>query len=175
MPYVQAVTGGGPVPAWIDAAGEATVALNGVRPPGLAAASVLHYLLYPLAEVMAAAAVRTDWLLDPSPELWSLGLDPTYRSPALVQLRPGGHARVADDERRVTAARDAYLSVATPIADALPAPERMSSRQRRGLVADSWAGARARLAGSPPPRRVSCCLIYTLPGCHECAGCPRTA
>lgn len=173
MPLAAAVTGDEPVPTWIQESAAATLAMNGIQPRGLAAAAVLHYLLHPLAEVVVTAAVHGRWALDTDPALWSIGLDPTYRSPALVQLRPGGHRVVTDPEQRLRLAHDAYTTTARRIATALPAPERMSSRQRGGLVVDTWAGALARVRGQGPPERVSCCLIYTLPGCHECAGCPR--
>ena len=49
------------------------------------------------------------------------------------------------------------------------------------MVEDLWEMAlrEARVAlghgmGAAVERR-SCCFIYALPGCHECAGCPRLA
>lgn len=92
-----------------------------------------------------------------------------------MQVRPGDSRRVADPAERARQAEAGYRTTAERIARAHPAPGRMSSRQRLGMVTDMWAGAVARLEHLEPPRRLSCCLIYTLPGCHECAGCPRTS
>ncbi|XVX20963.1 (2Fe-2S)-binding protein [Actinomycetota bacterium] len=55
----------------------------------------------------------------------------------------------------------------------------MSSRQRTGMVSDMWARAwesataQAQGRGPVPQPRRSCCFIFALPGCEECAGCPR--
>lgn len=178
IPYAAAATGGEPIPAWIEAYEQVTVAVNGVSPPGLAPTFVLQHLLDPLATVLATAAVRTDRRLDAAPEHWSLGLEPTYRYPVVVQVRADAvhrHDVGTTDEGRVAAAREAYLATARRIARTHPAPGRMSSRQRLGMVEDLWEMALARLAGDPPPDRRSCCLIYALPGCSECAGCPRAS
>src|SRR6478736_470617 len=76
-----------------------------------------------------------------------------------------------------------YLDVlANPLAfaAALGPGVKMSSRQRRGAVEDTWeiASRRAAEACLPPPppkpqRRQSCCFIFTLPGASTCAMCPR--
>lgn len=173
IPYAAAVDGAEPVPAWIAAYGRSARAVNGVEPPGLAPTFVLQYLLDTLATVVATAAARTAWRLDAAPEHWSLALEPTYHYPVLVQVRAAAARHEPDDEGRTAAALDGYRRTARRVATALPSPVRMSSRQRLGMVEDMWETALARLAGTPPPRRRSCCLIYALPGCHECAGCPR--
>ena len=69
--------------------------------------------------------------------------------------------------------RDGLVWAGRRIAEAFPATEKMSSRQRLGMVEDMWEMALARLHGAPPPERESCCLLYALPGCAPCAGCPR--
>ncbi len=152
-----------------------TIAQSGTAPAGMPAAFVLQYLLDALATVVATAALRTPFALDADPRLWSIGLDPTYLYPVAVQIRPGDHRAVTDDLERHEVAWAAYRVVGEAIATHLPTPTRMSSRQRLGMVEDMWELALARLVGSSPPRRLSCCLMYALPGCAPCAGCPRTA
>ncbi len=160
-------------PRWIEAYREVTIAQSGTAPKGMPAAFVLQYLLDPLATVMATAAMRTAIALDATPALWSLGLAPDYLYPQVVQLRPGGHRRIEDDMERHEAAWDGYRATGADIAQGLPTPEKMSSRQRLGMVEDMWEIALARLVGGPPPHRQSCCLMYALPGLDACAGCPR--
>lgn len=137
------------------------------------AAFVLQYLLDPLATVIATAAVHTPFALDADPGRWSIDLDPTYLYPVLVQLRPGGHRRIEDDLERLDVAHEGYAATGSDIATRLPTPTRMSSRQRLGMVEDMWELALSRVVGAAPPRRRSCCLMYALPGCLPCAGCPR--
>ena len=56
---------------------------------------------------------------------------------------------------------------------------RIGPHTRAALVDDMWSAARreaesaAGLLRPGVPLRESCCLIYALPGCVECAGCPR--
>ncbi len=160
-------------PRWIEGYREVTVAQSGVAPKGMPAAFVLQYLLDPLATVIATAAMRTPFALDADPALWSLGLDPAYLYPTAVQVRPDGHRRVEDDMERHEVAWEGYRASATDIATRLPTPEKMSSRQRLGMVEDMWEIALARLVGAAPPQRRSCCLMYALPSLDACAGCPR--
>lgn len=150
-----------------------TIAQAGTSPKGMPAAFVLQYQLNSLATVIATAAMRSTWVLDADPALWSFGLDPTFLYPVTVQIRPGRSRRVADDVERQDEAWEGYRETATAIATDLPTPERMSSRQRLGMVEDMWEQALARLIGSGPPPRRSCCLMYALPGLEACAGCPR--
>lgn len=160
-------------PGWIEDYHEVTLAQSGTVPPGMPSAFVLQYLLDPLATVIATAAMRTPFALAADPTLWSVDLDPTYLYPVAVQVRPGGHRRVTDDMERHEVAYAGYVTTAREIATGLPSPTKMSSRQRLGMVEDMWEIALARLVGAMPPRRQSCCLIYSLPGCVPCAGCPR--
>ncbi|WP_068321285.1 hypothetical protein [Janibacter terrae] len=162
-------------PAWIERYERLTIAQSGVAPPGMPAAFVLQYLLDPLATVVATAAMRTPFALSAETRLWSLDLDPVYAYPVAVQVRAGGHRRIADDLERHEAAWQSYRAAATGLATGLPTPTKMSSRQRLGMVEDMWEQALARTIGRTPPRRLSCCLMYALPGCLPCAGCPRTA
>lgn len=150
-----------------------TIAQSGTAPTGMPAAFVLQYLLDPLATVIATAAMRTPFALDADPALWSLDVEPTYLYPVAVQVRPGGHRRIEDDLDRHEAAWSGYRVTGSAIATDFPAPTKMSSRQRLGMVEDMWEQALARLVGHNPPRRRSCCLMYALPGLDACAGCPR--
>ncbi len=149
------------------------MAQSGVAPPGLPSAFVLQYHLDPFAQVMATAALRGPWLLDTDPALWTGELEPTYAYPVRVRVAPG-RARVVDVEtERLDLAHAGYRETGRRLATAYPAADRMSSRQRLGMVDDFWEIALQRLRGGPTPRRLSCCLIYALPGLHACAGCPR--
>ncbi|MFC7490641.1 MULTISPECIES: (2Fe-2S)-binding protein [unclassified Knoellia] len=82
-------------------------------------------------------------------------------------------------EDRLRGARTAYRVLGQEIADAYDGGVKMSSLQRFGMVDDLWEmalrearGAAGHGLGSAVERR-SCCFIFALPGCHECAGCPR--
>jgi hypothetical protein len=87
---------------------------------------------------------------------------------------------VADPAPRQDLARRRYLAHARRFVDGYRPGVKMSSRQRRGAVEDTWeiASRRAAEACLPPPppkpqRRQSCCFIFTLPGASTCAMCPR--
>lgn len=72
--------------------------------------------------------------------------------------------------RRETAA---HLS---PLHDRLRGDQvrlRMGSRSLQAATVDGLNTASARLAGTDPPPRGSCCLWYRLPGEPECLTCPR--
>jgi hypothetical protein len=150
-------------------------------PPRVAAAFVLQHLLSIPAQLAAFVALAGPWQVD-------LGtLDDARIScdlaPGLYPQRLGflsvGPAD-ADLETRLDGARTAYRSLGRAIAKDYPSRVRMSSQQRLGMVEDLWEmalrEARASIAGevAPAVERQSCCFIYALPGCHECAGCPRT-
>lgn len=85
----------------------------------------------------------------------------------------------AERELRLERARTAYRRLGLDIAERYEPGVKMSTRQRLGMVEDVWAMAErdARAATgdgwSAAVERLSCCFIYALPGCHECAGCPR--
>ena len=84
-----------------------------------------------------------------------------------------------DLAERMTRAEADYRAVAAPLAERYPAPVRLGPHVRRALVDDMWSAARREaeaVVGVLRPGvlpRASCCLIYALPGCGECAGCPR--
>ena len=99
--------------------------------------------------------------------------------PRLVEL--GGLERAGDGalEAWLTRAEEDYREVADPLAAAYVSTRRMSTHQRAGMVGDMWAEAARAARGSVgaftlgEPRRISCCLVYALPGCTECVACPR--
>ncbi|MFN2319418.1 MAG: (2Fe-2S)-binding protein [Dermatophilaceae bacterium] len=144
-------------------------------PVQVAGAFVLQYLLQVPAHTAAAAVgvgMRVTRLSAVSFELGPGGV------PRLVEV--GGLEQGADSlEERLEMAESDYLEVAEPMARAYRSTRPMSTHQRSGMVRDIWAeaarAARARTGSFPlaEPRRTSCCLIYALPGCVECSGCPR--
>lgn len=138
---------------------------------------VLQYLLQIPAHTAAFAAgvgMRPRHLADLT---FTLGPNSVPRVVELGELHP----LTGDLESRLAAGEAEYRSVAAELARAYRSTRPMSSQQRQGLVTDMWAEA-ARAVRSAAgvidvgeARRISCCLIYALPGCVECAGCPRTA
>ncbi len=150
-------------------------------PPQVASAFVLQHLLSIPAQLSAFAALTGPWQV----ELGTLE-EPTIScdlAPGLYPTRLGflsASAATPEPQGRLEEARTAYRGLALALASAYEAPVRMSSQQRISMVDDLWEMAvrEARTAmgrGTPPPvQRRSCCFIYALPGCHECAGCPRT-
>ncbi|MFQ6171039.1 (2Fe-2S)-binding protein [Oryzobacter sp. R7] len=144
-------------------------------PPQVAAAFVLQWLLQVPAHAAAYAASSGPWRADLAGITFGLG-------PALVpdRVRVGG--LVADDGPlgdRLDRAEADYRAVAAPLAERYAAVVRLGPHARAAFVDDMWAAARreaesaAGLFRPGVPPRASCCLIYALPGCVECAGCPR--
>lgn len=148
---------------------------EGVAPPSVAAVFVLQWLLQVPAHAAAhaAAAGPSRAVLD--------GLTFSL-APSLVPDAVRLTGLVADPRElpvRLDAAEADYRAVAAPVADAYRSPVRLGPHVRAALVDDMWAAARREAesaAGMLRPGgvpRASCCLIYALPGCVECAGCPR--
>lgn len=145
-------------------------------PSQVSGAFVLQYLLQVPAHTAATAAgagMRPRALADLTFALGSGGV------PQLVEVGVL-ETSAGDLFERLERARADYRAVAEPLAHAYRSTRPMSSRQRLGMVTDLWAeAARAVRSGAgrfklEEPRRISCCLIYALPGCVECSGCPRT-
>jgi FhuF-like iron-sulfur protein len=144
-------------------------------PPQVAAVFVLQWLLQVPAHTAAHAAAAGAWRADLGGLTFDLG-------PSLVPSRVRLTALVPDAgplaERLGRAERD-YRVVAEPVAAAYPSVVRLGPHVRSALVDDMWAAARREAEGAAGlirpgvPSRASCCLIYALPGCVECAGCPR--
>ena len=144
-------------------------------PPQVSGAFVLQYLLQVPAHTAAFAAgigMRCLHLADLTFAVGGNGV------PNLVEIGAVAPLSGTLDDRLAEAQRD-FRAVAAPLAENYRSTRRMSSRQRHGMAADMWAeAARAVRAAAgefavAEPRRISCCLIYALPGCSECSGCPR--
>lgn len=150
---------------------------DGVAPPAVAAVFVLQWLLQVPAHTAAHAAAVGPWRATGLETLtFSLG---GALSPVEVRLGPlVTDARVLD--ARLDAAAEDYRDVAQLLARGYPSLVPLGPRTRAALVADMWEAARRdaeAAAGVLRPgvlARASCCLVYALPGCLECAGCPRT-
>ncbi len=144
-------------------------------PLQVATVFVLQWLLQVPAHTAAHAAAAGPWRADLTALTFDLG-------PSLVPSRVRLTGLVPDAgplaERLARAERD-YRAVAEPVAAAYPAVVRLGPHVRSALVDDMWSAARreaeaaAGLIRPGVPPRESCCLIYALPGCVECAGCPR--
>ncbi|MGG5258964.1 (2Fe-2S)-binding protein [Phycicoccus avicenniae] len=148
---------------------------DGVAPPAVASVFVLQWALQVPAHTAAHAAAAGPWRAGLADLTFSLG-------PALVPdvVRLGG--LTADDaplEDRLDAAERDYRAVAEPLAAGYRTDVRLGPHVRSALVDDMWAAARREAEGAAgllrpgALARESCCLIYALPGCVECAGCPR--
>jgi hypothetical protein len=144
-------------------------------PPQVAGAFVLQWLLQVPAHTGAYAAASGPWRAELEALTFSLG-------PSLVPLSVRLTALVPDagplEDRLDRGERD-YRVVAEPVAAAYPSIVRLGPHTRAAMVDDMWQAARREaesasglLRPGVPPRE-SCCLIYALPGCVECAGCPR--
>ncbi len=148
---------------------------DGQAPPAVAAVFVLQWILQVPAHTAAHAAACGPWRARLDDLSFSLG---GGLVPAVVRM-----SGVSADDRGMAARLDAaetdYRAVAGPLASRYTAQVRLGPRVRSALVDDMWAAARREAeaaAGLVRPAalpRASCCLIYALPGCVECAGCPR--
>lgn len=122
-----------------------------------------------------AYAAGLGWWVDPGQLTFTVGPQHVPDRVRLGAVRalaaaPPGPGRGAADPLEVAEA--AYRGVAEPLAAAYPSICKLGSATRAGLVRDMWhqAVARGRVV-----ERWSCCFLYALPGCTECAGCPRMA
>jgi hypothetical protein len=144
-------------------------------PPQVAAVFVLQWLLQVPAHTAAHAAAAGPWRADLTGLTFDLGSGLVPSRVRITGLQPDAGALA---ERMERAERD-YRAVAEPVAAAYPAQVRVGPHTRTALVDDMWSAARreaetaAGLFRPGVPPRESCCLIYALPGCVECAGCPR--
>ena len=145
-------------------------------PPQVAGAFVLQYLLQVpahTASTAAGAGMRVRALDDLT---FALGPGGVPRLIEVGAVEPS----VGDLSERLARAQADYRAVAEPLARRYRSTRRMSSQQRLGMVTDMWAEAARMVRTSAgrfeldEPRRISCCLIYALPGCGQCSGCPRT-
>ncbi|MDO5628269.1 MAG: (2Fe-2S)-binding protein [Mobilicoccus sp.] len=173
-------SGGDPTAWWREAVGRAQGRrYTTTAPPQVAAAFVLGWYLQVVAVPLAFAAVLRDWLPDASPAALRFDLDDREFYPVAQSLGGDTVQRVAQPQVRVGAAREAYEAHALRFADSYRPGVKMSSRQRYGLVRDTWAAsldqARTTVRGEPSRLglRESCCFLFALPGAITCARCPR--
>lgn len=149
---------------------------DGYAPPAVAAVFVLQWLLQVPAHTAAHAAAAGPWRAAGLADL-TFATGPTLVPAAVRLTRLVPDPRAAD--RRLDDAGREFRAVAAPLADGFHSLVPLGPRTRHGLVDDMWAAARREaeaVSGASPSGaldRASCCLIYTLPGCVECAGCPR--
>ncbi len=135
--------------------------------PQVASAFVLQYLLQVPAQTLAYAVRLGPWRVDPATLTFTLG---PHGTPEQVRLAPPTPGLDATWE---VAERD-YRRLAEPLATAYRSIVTIGSGTRLGMVDDLWAMAVRDATGDPHVvARRSCCFLYALPGCHECAGCPR--
>ena len=146
-----------------------------IAPPQVAAVFVLQWLLQVPAHTGAHAAASGAWRADLTALTFDLGPGLVPSRVRLTALHPDAGPLA---ERLGRAERD-YRAVAEAVAEAYPAQVRIGPHARTALVDDMWSAARreaeaaAGMIRPGVPPRESCCLIYALPGCVECAGCPR--
>jgi hypothetical protein len=169
------LAGEDPTRPWRDALGAATQRQYAAPAPvAMPAAFVLQWLLEAAAVPAVYAAWHSAHVIDPRRAGLSLALEPRQQYPVLLQLREAPATPLLLDER-LEAAHTAYRSAATELARSYDPGVNLGPRTRLAMVDDVWSMALARVRGLGPPRRRSCCFLYTLPGTHECTGCPRTA
>lgn len=144
-------------------------------PPQVAAAFVLQWLLQVPAQTGAHAAASGPWRADVSRLSFALDAATVPREVRLSSLVPDDGSL----EERLTRAERDYRTVAQPVATAYESLVRLGPHTRSMMVDDMWNAARreaesaAGLLRPGATPRGSCCLLYALPGCVECAGCPR--
>lgn len=148
-------------------------------PPAVGAAFVLGWYLQVVATPLAFAAVIRDWLPDASPESLRFDLDDVELYPVAQSIGGENVMRVPHPQVRLVEARRAYEAHARRFAESYRPGVKMSSKQRYGLVRDTWAALSdsARTSVLHEPSRLglreSCCFIFALPGANTCARCPR--
>jgi len=148
-------------------------------PPQVGAAFVMQWYLQVAAVPAAFAAILRDWIPDVSPEALRFDLDDTERYPVAESLGGAQVTRVSHPQMRLVEARKAYESHARRFAESYSPGVKTSSKQRFGLVRDTWEaaldGARTSVRHEPSRLglRESCCFLYALPGAITCVRCPR--
>lgn len=144
-------------------------------PTQVSGAFVLQYLLQLPAHTAATAAGIGMRCTDLADLTFALGDHGVPREAEIGSVEP----LTGDLGARLARAEKDYREIAVPLAQTYRSTRPMSTQQRLGMVDDMWAEARrtvrsgAGIFDTTEPRRASCCLIYALPGCVQCAGCPR--
>lgn len=172
--------GDDPTAAWRDEVGRAQERrYHCAAPPQVGAAFVFGWYLQVVAVPAAYAAVLRDWIPDVSPAALRFDLDDLERYPVAESLGGDSIKRVTHPQMRLIEARKAYEAHAMRFAESYSPGVKMSSKQRFGLVRDTWAAtldsARTSVLGEPSRLglRESCCFLFALPGAITCARCPR--
>ncbi|MGL4177558.1 MAG: (2Fe-2S)-binding protein [Dermatophilaceae bacterium] len=149
---------------------------DGSAPPQVASAFALQWLLQVPAHTAAQAAAGGPWRCSLRDLSFTLGSNLVPETVRLTGLEPDD-APLAE---RLDRAELDYRSVAVPLARGFRSLVRLGPHTRAGMVDDMWTEARRAAAAAASvhvsaevPTRSSCCLLYALPGCVECAGCPR--
>ncbi len=178
----HARAGADPLAPWREALREQMSRRHGVPvAPHVPAAFVLQWWCEVAAAPVAHAAALGPWVLVPEASGLGFELAPGL-NPQRIVVDPARTTVGVDPDahRRAERARAVYSDLVHDVVAAFAPEVRMGSRQRWGVVDDTWATASHLAAGAaghatgPQPRRVSCCFIYALPGMRECAGCPRS-
>lgn len=144
--------------------------------PQVASVFVLQWLLQVPAHTAAHAAAAGPWRAVLDGLTFSLGTSLVPDAVRLTDLVPDD----APLDDRMARAETAYRDLAAPLASGYPSDVPLGPHTRGALVDDMWQAARREAEGAAGvirtgvPERASCCLIYALPGCVECAGCPRS-
>ncbi|MGL5816091.1 MAG: (2Fe-2S)-binding protein [Phycicoccus sp.] len=149
---------------------------DGDAAPQVASAFALQWLLQVPAHTAAQAAAGGPWRGALPGLSFALGSNLVPEVVRLTGMEPDD-APLAD---RLDRAELDYRSVATPLARDFRSLVRLGPHTRTGMVDDMWTEARRTAetaagvrVSAEVPARTSCCLLYALPGCVECAGCPR--
>jgi len=184
--WLTFVSGGPPLSHRLVAGGDTTswqrrlTALQGRwydvdAPPQVAAVFVLQWLLQVPAHTAAHAATAGPWRAALDGLTFDLGPSLVPSVVRLTTLSPDA----GDLGSRLDRAELEYRMVVEPLAARYPSVVRLGPHARAALVDDMWTAARREAEGASGlvrpgvASRESCCLIYALPGCVECAGCPR--
>lgn len=142
------------------------------------AAFVLQWWCEVAAIPIAYAAELGPWLLA-GPSGLGFTLAPGLYPDHLVLGPDLSLEVVAAHDERIERARAAYRRVVDDVVGHFAPDVKMSSRQRWGVVEDTWrtahrrAGHAAGRQTGPELWRTSCCFIYALPEMRACASCPR--
>lgn len=170
---------GDPLAGWRAATGRQLEARHGTHVrPHVPAAFVLQWWCEVVATPTAYAARLGPWVLR-GPGGLGFELGQGLHPERLVLLPDLAVELVEPVPDRLSRARAAYREVVDPVVRTFAPDVKMSSRQRWGIVEDTWATALRRAmetSGTPTaaqPWRTSCCFVYALPGLRACAACPR--
>lgn len=169
-----------PTADWREAVRRAQERRYGQAAPAtVGAAFVLGWYLQVVAIPAAYGAVLGDVIPDVSPASLRFDLDDAERYPIAESFSAEGALTMAHPQMRVVKARERYEAHARRFAESYSPGVRMGSKQRFGMVRDTWDShldsARRSVVGGPSRLglRESCCFLFALPGAIVCERCPR--